>query len=87
VRARKVINRVFRGTTYYRWIVSVPPKEILKLGWVDGQPLQCFVRGSTLVIEPSSGATHARKGVRSSDLEDTIRRRTVGQTEERTHPG
>jgi hypothetical protein len=82
MRARKVVNRVFRGTTYYRWIVSVPPKEIQQLGWVDGQPLQCYVRGSTLVIEPSSGAGRSRKGVRPSDLEGTIRRRSMGATED-----
>ena len=78
MRARKVVNRVFRGTTYYRWIVSVSPKDIERLGWVDGQPLQSFVRGSSLVLEPAVGAGPARRATVASGLEGTIRRRTLG---------
>lgn len=76
MRARKVINRVYRGTTYYRWILSVSPKDIAKLGWVDGQPLRAVVRGSTLWIEPSVGPA-PRRGPASSNLEDTIQRRSL----------
>jgi hypothetical protein len=77
MRARKVVNRVHRGVTYYRWILSVSPKDIQKLGWVDGQPLRTNVRGSTLWIEPAAGVGAGRRAVESSNLEGTIRRRTL----------
>lgn len=77
MRARKVINRSFRGTTYYRWILSVSPKDIQKLGWVDGQPLKAVVRGATLWIEPAAGVSPSRKSGRSSALEGSIRRRSM----------
>jgi hypothetical protein len=78
VRARKVVNRVYQGRTYYRWLVSISPKEIQQLGWVDGQPLKAYVRGSTLTIEPGLPSPSARRGIRSADLEGSVRRRTLG---------
>ncbi|MCI4325351.1 MAG: hypothetical protein L3K00_05690 [Thermoplasmata archaeon] len=78
MRARKVVNRVYEGRTYYRWLLSISPKEIQQLGWVDGQPLKAYVRGSTLTIEPGVVNGPARRGSRSSDLEGSVRRRSLG---------
>ena len=78
MRARKVVNRVYMGRTYYLWILSISPKEIERLGWVDGQPLKTYVRGSTLTIEPGIPASTSRRRPRSSDLEGSIRRRSLG---------
>jgi hypothetical protein len=77
MRARKVVNRVYEGRTYYRWILSVSPKEIQQLGWVDGQPLKTYVRGSTLTIEPGVASGPVRSGLHSSDLEGSVRRRSL----------
>ncbi|HTT26101.1 MAG TPA: hypothetical protein VMH90_03960 [Thermoplasmata archaeon] len=77
MRARKVVNRVYRGVTYYRWILSISPKDIQQLGWVDGQTLRAYVRGSTLWIEPASAAGPGRRGVASANLEGSIRRRSL----------
>jgi hypothetical protein len=78
MQARKVVNRVYRGVTYYRWILSISPKDIQQLGWVDGQPLHTYVRGSTLLIEPSTAARSTRRSSEPSTLEGTIRRRSFG---------
>jgi hypothetical protein len=77
MRARKVVNRVYQGRIYYRWLLSVSPKEIQQLGWVDGQSLKSYVRGSTLTIEPGVAVGPARRGLRSSDLEGSVRRRSL----------
>jgi hypothetical protein len=53
VRLHKVVNRVHQGTTYYRWVLSVPPRSVRDLGWVDGQELSVLVRGSILWIQPA----------------------------------
>jgi hypothetical protein len=84
MRARKVVNRVYQGRTYYRWLLSVSPKEIQQLGWVDGQTLKSYVRGSTLTVEPGVASGPARRGVRSSDLEGNVRRRSLGPQREPT---
>ena len=70
MRVRKVINRVYEGTVYYRWIISVPPKNVRELGWVDGQELETTVRGSTLWISPTVRARPGRKGRRGGSLQD-----------------
>ena len=59
MRIHKVVNRVYEGTTYYRWVVSVSPKSVRELGWVDGQELETTVRGSVLSIAPK---VHLRPG-------------------------
>lgn len=79
MRARKVINRVYQGRTYYRWILSISPKDILQLGWVDGQSLKSYVRGSTLTIEPGVAARPTRRRTDPSDLEGNVRRRSIGR--------
>ena len=53
MKLRKVINRVHRGTTYYRWVLNIPPKEIRALGWVDGQKLEAVPQGFTLSLRPA----------------------------------
>ena len=77
MRARKVVNRVYQGRTYYRWLLSIPPKAIQQLGWVDGQTLKTYVRGSSLTIEPGVSSGPPRRGIRSSDLEGSVRRRSL----------
>lgn len=86
MRARKVVNRVYQGRTYYRWILSIPPKEIQRLGWVDGQPLKAYVRGSTLTLEPGVRAEPERKGLRPMELEGSVRRRTLDVQRETLAP-
>lgn len=76
-----MVNRVYRGRTYYRWLLSVSPKEILQLGWVDGQSLRSYVRGSTLTIEPGVPVSRGRRGGNASNLEGAVRRRSIGSAE------
>jgi hypothetical protein len=79
MRLRKVVNRVYEGKTYYRWIVSVPPKRIGDLGWVNGQELEATVRESGLWIH---AAPRVRSGKRPSglkELEDVIRQRSTAR--------
>lgn len=76
MRVHKVVNRIYEGTTYYRWVVSIPPKRIRELGWTDGQELDAVVRGSSLWIEPSLRSLPGRRERASDALEEEVRRRT-----------
>ena len=77
MRIRKVINRVYEGTVYYRWLLSVPPKKVRELGWVDGQEVSATVRGSTLWIEASSRPRPRRTRQSRGVLEDEIQRKSL----------
>lgn len=79
MRLRKVVNRVYQGTTYYRWVLSLPPRNVRDLGWVDGQPLQTTVRGSVLWIEPAAPVRRSRGRGAADAIETETHRRSVAR--------
>ena len=78
MRLHKVVNRVYAGTTYYRWIVSIPPRRVRELGWTDGQELEAVVRGGTLWVQPSLRQLPGRRDRPVESLTEEVRRRTLG---------
>ncbi|HTT16231.1 MAG TPA: hypothetical protein VMH49_02570 [Thermoplasmata archaeon] len=79
MRLHKVVNRVYQGTTYYRWTVSLPPKRIRELGWTDGQELEAVVRGSGLWIQTSLRPLPGRRERAPDALAEEVRRKTLGR--------
>ena len=79
MRVHKVVNRVYEGTAYYRWTVSIPPKRIRELGWSDGQELDAVVRGSSLWIQPTVRSVPRRVDRPATSLEEEVRRKTMGR--------
>lgn len=79
MRLHKVVNRVYAGTTYYRWVVSIPPKRVRELGWTDGQELEAVVRGGALWVQPSLKALVGRRALPAGALEEGVRRKTLGR--------
>jgi hypothetical protein len=79
MRLHKVVNRVYEGTVYYRWIVSVPPKQVRELGWVDGQELETTVRGSTLWISPAFRPPPGSRVRRTDALEEGVQRKSIAR--------
>lgn len=74
-----MVNRVHAGTTYYRWVVSIPPKRVRELGWTDGQELEAVVRGGTLSVQPSLRALTLRRDRPTGALEEQVRRKTLSR--------
>ena len=79
MRLHKVVNRVYEGTTYYRWVVSLPPKRIRELGWTNGQELEADVRGGALWIQPTIRPAPGRRERGTTTLEEEVRRKTLGR--------
>ena len=52
MKLHKVVNREYRGKTYYRWILMVPPKLVGELGWREGQEITMEVKGRALKAHP-----------------------------------
>jgi antitoxin component of MazEF toxin-antitoxin module len=77
MRVHKVINRVHEGTTYYRWVVSIPPKNIRELGWTDGQELETLVRGSSLWVQPALHPQAGRRSRQPEALEEEVQRKSL----------
>ena len=55
MKLHKVVNREYRGKTYFRWILMVPPKVVGELGWREGEEIAMEVRGRTLKVQPTGG--------------------------------
>jgi len=79
MKLHKLINRVYEGTTYYRWTISISPRRIRELGWTDGQVLDAVVRGSSLWIQPALRTPAGRPERPTDSLEEEVRRRTLGR--------
>ncbi|HTP54799.1 MAG TPA: hypothetical protein VML94_07585 [Thermoplasmata archaeon] len=79
MRLHKVVNRVYEGTTYYRWIVSIPPKRVRELGWTDGQELEAVARGSSLWVQPTLRTQPGRRDRPTDSLEQDVRRKTLSR--------
>lgn len=79
MRIHKVINRVHEGTVYYRWVLSVPPKNVRDLGWVDGQELEMVVRGTSLWVQPAVRRSPRRGSERTDGMEEALGRRSVAR--------
>jgi hypothetical protein len=77
MRVHKVVNRVYEGKTYYRWVVSIPPKDVRALGWTDGQELDGVVRGTSLWVSPSTRPRALRRERVPGSLEEEIQRKTI----------
>jgi hypothetical protein len=77
MRLHKVVNRVYEGTTYYRWTVTISPKRVRELGWTDGQELETVVRGSSLWIQPALRALPGRRERPAAALLEEVRRKTL----------
>ena len=54
MKLHKVVNRVYRGKTYYRWILMVPPATVKELGWREGEEMRMEARGRVLKVVPAS---------------------------------
>lgn len=77
MRLHKVVNRVYQGTTYYRWLVSIPPKRIRELGWTNGQELEVVVRGTSLWVQPSLRPRPPARARAPSGIEEMVRSKTL----------
>jgi antitoxin component of MazEF toxin-antitoxin module len=79
MRIHKAVNRVYRGKVYYRWLVSIPPRNLRELGWTDGLELEATVRGSSLWIQPALRPRAARPERAAASLQEAVQRKTISR--------
>ncbi len=77
MRLRKIFNRAYRGTTYYRWTVEIPPKRVRELGWVEGQELEVVVTAGALQVRPARRSRAAPDVRKILGLRDRMRRQSI----------
>lgn len=53
MKLQKQLSRKFKGKEYVKWIITIPPEDIDKLGWEEGQTLKSEIREDNLIIKKS----------------------------------
>ena len=52
MKLQKRFNRRVGDKEYDKWIVTIPPEDINRLGWKDGADLEVVVKDGKLVLKP-----------------------------------
>lgn len=53
MKLQKQLSRRVKDIDYPKYVLTVPPKEIEKLGWEPGKELKVEVKDGKLIISPS----------------------------------
>lgn len=52
MKLQKQLSRKLGGKEYQKYTVVIPPKEIIKLGWKEGEELEPEINNDRLIIKP-----------------------------------
>jgi len=55
MRLLKQVSRQIGDSEYLKWMIIVPPSQVEELGWKEGEELESYVRGKSLLIRPLTG--------------------------------
>ena len=51
MRLRKQISRKIKDTEYAKFVIVIPPEDIKKIGWKEGEELTTEIMGDRLIIK------------------------------------
>jgi uncharacterized protein (DUF488 family) len=51
MKLQKQLSRLFKGKEYVKWIITIPPEDIEKLKWQEGEELGSEVDGNRLILK------------------------------------
>ena len=52
MKLQKQLSRKVKGKEYPKYVITIPPSEIEKLGWKEGIELEPTVEGKKLIVTP-----------------------------------
>lgn len=52
MKLQKQLSRVHKDKAYPKYTVVIPPREVEKLGWLEGEELETQIENDNLVIKP-----------------------------------
>lgn len=73
MRLMRQISRHVGDNEYAKWIIIVPPSDVEKLGWSEGQELESQVKGRMLVIKPQGKRKAKPKKMAYEEFRDKIK--------------
>lgn len=52
LRLQKQLSRKVEGKSYPKYVITIPPKEIEKLGWKEGIELEVEIKNGKVILHP-----------------------------------
>lgn len=52
MKLQKRLSRKLPKRIYHKWIVTIPPEQIKKLKWKEGEELETLIEYSGLILKP-----------------------------------
>jgi AbrB family looped-hinge helix DNA binding protein len=52
MKLQKRFNRKVGDKEYAKWMVTIPPEEVERLGWKEGTDLEVGIKDGKLVLKP-----------------------------------
>jgi len=52
MKLQRQLSRKVKDKEYPKWVVTIPPSEIEKLKWKEGQALEPEISGDKLILKP-----------------------------------
>lgn len=58
MRLQRHFARTIKGKDYFKWVVVIPPEDVLEIGWKEGIDLQIKISNNSLILSPKK---HSQK--------------------------
>ncbi len=52
MKLQKQLSRKVDGKAYPKYVVTIPPKDIDKLGWTEGTELRIAIKDGKAILQP-----------------------------------
>lgn len=52
MKLQKQLSRKAKGKTYPKYVMTIPPKYVKKLGWKKGIELEVSIGNNKLIVQP-----------------------------------
>ena len=67
------VSRQVGNNEYAKWMIIIPPANVEKLGWKEGQELESQVKGRILAIKPQAKRKEKSKKMAYEEFRDKIK--------------
>jgi hypothetical protein len=73
MKLQRQLSRVVGSTQYTKWVVTLPPRHIVELGWQEGDELDTKVKGRTMVVKKANKPDPRESKMTYKEFRDKIR--------------
>jgi len=72
MRLQKQVSRQVGDSEYLKWTIIVPPSQVEELGWNEGEELESYVKGKTLLVKPLVKHNERPKRISYRDFKEKV---------------